>query len=229
MVFFRIKALILRYITLNGTIMRKIIMAMALLMGVATLQAQSVKDVENRANFAGLAFVAPEPAIMIGTYDAKGTPDVMMAAWGGQSDGDKIKIHLSEHKTTDNLRLKKAFTVSFATVRTMAESDYLGTVSGKDVPDKLKKVGFTSHKSPNVDAPIIDQYPVALECEVVSFENGVLIGKVINASADKGVLDAEGNIDMGKMQVICFDPVSSSYRVVGDIVGKAWGAGEKFK
>lgn len=209
--------------------MRKIILAIALFMSVASLQAQNVKQVENRANFENLTFVAPEPAIMIGTYDAKGTPDVMMAAWGGQSDGDKIKIHLSKHQTTENLSLKKAFTVSFATVKTMAESDYFGTVSGKEVPNKLQIVGFTSHKSPNVDAPIIDQYPVALECEVVSFENGVLIGKVVNTSAEKDVLDADGNIDLGKMQVICFDPINNTYRIVGDVVGKAWSVGEKFK
>lgn len=201
---------------------------LTLLVGIATAQAQEVKVVEGRANFAGLTFIAPEPAIMIATYDANNNPDVMMAAWGSQSDGDQIKIHLSEHKTTDNLRLKKAFTVSFATVATLAESDYLGTVSAKEVPDKVKRVGFTTHKAPNVEAPIVDQYPVALECLVVSFENGVLIGKVINTSADKSVLDADGNIDMGKMQVVAFDQVTNTYRTVGDVVGKAWSIGEKY-
>lgn len=199
-----------------------------MLIGIATAQAQEVKNVEGRANFAGLTFVAPEPAIMIATYDANNNPDVMMAAWASQASGDEIKVHLSEHKTTDNLRLKKAFTVSFATVPTLAESDYLGTVSGKDVPDKVKKVGFTTHKAPNVDAPIIDQYPVALECQVVSFENGVLVGKVINTSADKSVLDADGNIDMGKMQVVAFDQVTNTYRTVGGVIGKAWEIGGKY-
>lgn len=209
--------------------MKRLMICLSILMGLTMLHAQEVKDVNNRANFKNLAFVAPEPAIMIATYDADGTPDVMMAAWGCQSDFNQIKIHLSEHKTTANLRLKKAFTVSFATVPTLAESDYLGTVSANDVPDKVKKAGFTVHKSPNVDAPIVDQYPVALECEVISFENGVLIGKVVNTSADKSVLDVDGNIDMGKMQVVTFDQVTNTYRRVGDVVGKAWSIGEKFK
>ena len=197
-------------------------------MGLTTLQAQEVKNVEGRANFPGLTFLVPEPAIMIATYDANNNPDVMLAAWASQSDGDKIKVHLSEHKTTDNLRLKKAFTVSFATVPTLAQSDYLGTVSAKDVPDKVKRVGFTTHKAPNVNAPIVDQYPVALECQAVSFENGVLIGKVINTSADKSVLDADGNIDMGKMQVVAFDQVTNTYRTVDGVIGKAWEIGGKF-
>ena len=208
--------------------MRKLLLCLSLLMGLTTLHAQDVKNVEGRANFPGLTFVAPEPAIMIATYDANNNPDVMMAAWASQSDGDKIKVHLSEHKTTDNLRLKKAFTVSFATVPTLAQSDYLGTVSAKDVPDKVKRVGFTTHKAPNVNAPIVDQYSVALECQVVSFENGVLIGKVINTSADKSVLDADGNIDMGKMQVVAFDQVTNTYRTVGGVIGKAWEIGGKF-
>ncbi len=209
--------------------MKKLMICLSLMMGLTTLQAQEVKSENDRANYNGLTFIAPAPAIMIATYDANGTPDVMMAAWGCQSGVNQIKIHLSEHKTTANLRLKKAFTVSFATVPTLAESDYLGTVSANDVPDKVKKVGFTVHKASNVDAPIVEQYPVALECEVVSFENGVLVGKVINTSADKRVLDVDGNIDLGKMQVVAFDPVTGTYRTVGDVVGKAWGIGSKFK
>lgn len=208
--------------------MKKLLISLCLLASCAALQAQEVKSVEGRANFARLTFVAPEPAIMIATYDANGTPDVMMAAWGGQSDGDEIKIHLSEHKTTDNLRLRKAFTVSFATVPTLAQSDYFGTVSGKDVPDKVARVGFTARKAPNVDAPIINEYPVALECQVVSFDGGVLVGKVVNTSADPSVLDAQGHIDMGKMQVVAFDQVTNTYRTVGNVVGTAWSIGNKY-
>lgn len=208
--------------------MKNLLLYLLLFISFTAVQAQEVKKVNGRANFPRLTFVAPEPAIMIATYDANNTPDIMMAAWGGQSDGDEIKIHLSEQKTTDNLRLKKAFTLSFATVSTLAESDYLGTVSAKDVPDKVNRVGFTVHKAPNVDAPIVDQYPVAIECRVVSFKNGILIGKVINTSADKSVLDADGNISMSKMEVVAFDQITNTYRTVGGIIGKAWEIGSKF-
>lgn len=182
-----------------------------------------------RTNFGNLTFMAPEPCIMIGTYDEQGNPDVMMAAWGCQSGRDEVKIHLSEHKTTDNLRLKKAFTVSFATESTVAESDYLGSVSAKEVPDKVAKAGFTVKHAPNVDAPVVEQYPLTLECTVVSLEDGVLVGKLVNTSADASILDKDSNIDMSLLKPVVFDGVGVCYRSLGSVVGKAWESGNKFK
>lgn len=209
--------------------MRKTLLAALLMMSVGCVWAQEPKPVTGRSNFGAMMFVAPEPVIMIATYDKDDNPDVMMAVWGCQCAGDKVMINLSEHQTTDNLRLKKAFTMSFATKSTVAESDYFGEVSARDEKDKVARAGFTAHKSPNVDAPIIDQYPVALECVVESFDNGLLIGRVVNTSASKDVLDADGNIDWGKLQPVAFDPVSNTYRVIGDVVGHAWKSGDKFK
>ena len=209
--------------------MRKFIVAALLTLSAACSFAQESKPVEGRSNLGAMMFVAPEPAIMIATYDAHDNPDVMMAAWGCQCGGEKVMIHLSDHQTTDNLRLKKAFTLSFATKATVAESDYFGEVSAREVKDKVARAGFTAHKAPNVDAPIIDQYPVTLECVVESFENGVLVGRVVNTSATKNVLDADGNIDWGKLQPVAFDPLSNTYRVIGDVVGHAWKSGDKFK
>lgn len=210
-------------------IMKKIISTALMLLCAGCLMAQEPKAVEGRSNFGAMMFVAPEPVIMIATYDAHDNPDVMMAVWGCQCAGDKVKIHLSDHQTTENLQLKKAFTMSFATKATVAESDYFGEVSAREVKDKVARVGFTAHKSPNVDAPIIDQYPVTLECVVESFDNGVLVGRVVNTSAAKEVLDAEGNVDLGKLQPVAFDPVNNTYRIVGDVVGHAWKSGDKFK
>ena len=146
--------------------------------------------VEGRMNFGvkNPLVTTPQPCVMIATWDKDHNPDVMMAAWAGQLDYNQIVISLSKHKTTDNLELTKAFTVSFADERTVAESDYFGMVSGYDVPDKVARVGFTITPSPNVDAPIINEYPLTLECRVVSFENGMLIGEVMNMSADKSLL-----------------------------------------
>ena len=127
------------------------------------------KDVEGRKNFGAehALVTTPQPCVMIATWDKDHNPDVMMAAWAGQLDYNQIVISLSKHKTTDNLELTKAFTVSFADERTVAESDYFGIVSGNDVPDKVAKAGFTITPSPNVDAPIINQYPLTLECKVL--------------------------------------------------------------
>lgn len=200
----------------------------------ATPEKVEVKEVEGRKNFADKTVITPLPALMIATWDAEGTPDVMMAAWGGQCGPKHICFELSVHKTTDNLRLKKAFTISFATKNDVAESDYFGMVSGNDVPDKVARAGFTFTPSPNVDAPIINEYKMALECRVVTFdedENGGarVVGEVVNMSADESILDEEGNIDLGKLQPVVFDSSKNTYRVVGEKVGDAWGSGKRIQ
>ncbi len=190
-----------------------------------------VKQVEGRKNFSDKAVITPLPAIMIATWDENQNPDVMMAAWGGQCGPKHITFELSKHKTTDNIRLKKAFTISFATKNDIVQSDYFGIVSGNDVPDKVVKAGFTVTPSPNVDAPIINEYKLTLECKVVTFdedENGGarVIGEIVNMSADESILDEAGNIDLGKLQPVIFDSSNNTYRVVGEKVGQAWGSGK---
>ena len=196
-----------------------------------TSEKVEIKEVEGRKNFSDKAVITPLPAIMIATWDADENPDVMMAAWGGQCGPRHITFELSAHKTTDNIRLKKAFTISFATKDDIVQSDYFGIVSGNDVPDKVAKAGFTITKSPNVDAPIINEYKMALECKVVTFEedgNGGarVVGEIVNMSADESILDEEGNIDLGKLQPVIFDSSKNTYRVVGEKVGDAWGSGK---
>lgn len=189
-------------------------------------------DVDGRKNFgADHPLITPMPAIMIATYDAEGTPDVMMAAWGGQCGPKHICVNLSAHKTTDNLRLKKAFTVSFASKDNIAESDYFGIVSANDVPDKVARAGFTATKSPNVDAPIISEYPLTLECRVVEMDeddNGGarVVGEVVNMSTDESILDDEGNIDINKLLPVSYYSTDNTYRLPGEIVGKAWQSGK---
>ena len=190
-----------------------------------------VKTVEGRKNFSDRAVITPLPAIMIATWDENENPDVMMAAWGGQCGPKHITLELSAHKTTDNIRLKKAFTISFATKGDIVQSDYFGIVSGNDVPDKVAKAGFTITKSPNVDAPIINEYKLTLECKVVTFdedENGGarVVGEIVNMSADESILDDEGDIDLSKLQPVIFDSAKNEYRVVGEKVGTAWGSGK---
>ena len=189
------------------------------------------KAVEGRKNFSDKAVITPLPAIMIATWDENENPDVMMAAWGGQCGPKHITFELLAHKTTENIRLKKAFTVSFATKDDIAQSDYFGIVSGNDVPDKVAKAGFTITKSPNVDAPIINEYKLTLECRAIEIEETSLnetrvVGEIVNMSADESILDEEGNIDLSKLQPVIFDSAKNEYRVVGEKVGTAWGSGK---
>ena len=190
---------------------------------------ETLQEVAGRKNFGAshALMTTPQPCVMIATWDKDHTPDVMMAAWAGQYDHNQIVVSLSKHKTTDNLELTGAFTVSFADIRTVAESDYLGIVSGNNVPDKVAKAGFTVTPSPNVDAPIINEYPLTLECKVVSWKDGILVGEVVNMSADESIL-TDGKVDLAKLQPIVFDAAGMCYRAIGEVVGGAWNAGKKF-
>ena len=180
------------------------------------------KDLGNKMNF------LPLPVLMIGTYDEEGKANVMNGAWGGIYDHGKIYISLSNHKTTDNLKIKNAFTVGFATKDTEVISDYFGVVSGRE-QDKIEKSGVHVIKSNFVDAPIIEEYPLTLECTVESFEDGDLIGKIVNCSVDEKYIDENGKIDVDKMEIITYDMTSNTYRVLGPVVGKAFKDGFDLK
>ena len=185
-----------------------------------------------RKNFGPKPMCYPMPVYIIATYNADGTPNAMNAAWGGISEEEEITICVdSGHKTAENLLARKAFTVSMATVNYMAACDYVGIVSGNKVPNKFEKAGFHGVKSQFVDAPIIEELPMALECEVISYdpETCRLVGRIVNVCAEESILDESGKIDAAKLQPITFDPVSHRYLALGEVVGQAFHDGTKFK
>lgn len=184
-----------------------------------------------RKNFGAQTWMYPMPVLIVGTYDENGVPDAMNAAWGGIYKTNQIMLCLSEsHKTTQNIRKNGAFTVSFATAKTVVPSDYVGIVSGNKVPDKLEKAGFHTEKSTFVDAPLIQELPMALECKLVKFnEDGIVIGEIVNVSAAESILNAEGNIDAEKLDPIVFDSVQHVYRKLGDVAGTAFSDGKQLQ
>ena len=165
---------------------------------------------------------------ILGTYDENGVPNAMNAAWGITTDFKEITISLSEHKTTDNLKTRKAFTVSMATEDQVVPCDYVGIESGRKVPDKFEKAGFHATKSEFVDAPLIDELPLAMECRVKSFEDGILVGEIVNVSADESVV-TDGVVDIKKLKPISFDPFGNAYFGVGEKVGNAFKDGAVLK
>ena len=181
-----------------------------------------------RKNLKEKSIIVPMPVLIIGTYDKDGKPNAMNAAWGGMFDYNQIFISLSEHKTTDNLKLKKAFTIAFATKDTEKISDYFGIVSGRN-EDKIKKANVHVSKAQFVDAPVIEEYPLCLECKVNSFSDGNLIGDIVNVSVDEKYLDKDGKVDVDKMGIITYDALSQTYRELGKIVGKAFKDGLNLK
>ena len=181
-----------------------------------------------RVNLGAKPLMYPQPVLIIGTYDENGVPNAMNAAWGITTDFKEITISLGEHKTTDNLRIKKAFTVSMATEDQVVPCDYVGIESANKVPDKFAKAGFHATKSEFVDAPLIDELPLALECTVKSFEDGILVGKIINVSADESVI-TDGKVDITKVRPVSFDPFGNAYYGVGAKAGDAFKDGASLK
>ena len=175
--------------------------------------------------------VYPMPVFILGTYDECGVANAMNAAWGGISEENEISICISaDHKTTYNLLERGAFTVSMATADFVKECDYVGIVSGNDIPDKLERCGLHTVKSELVDAPIILELPMCVECKLKSYdpESCRLVGEIVNVSADESVLTG-GKIDPTKLKPITYDSANHTYRVVGEIVGKAYSDGLVFK
>lgn len=184
-----------------------------------------------KKNFGKKTILAPLPVWIVATYDENGIPNAMNVAWCGQCTPSHVMLNLSKnHKTTTNLEQKKAFTLSIANVENMILSDYFGLVSGKK-ENKIEKSGVHIIKSKFADAPIIDEYPLTLECKVIEMEEALgemrVVGEVLNVQADECILDEQGNVDFDKLCPISFDPVTRTYREVSKIVGKAFKDGMK--
>ena len=182
-----------------------------------------------RKNFGPKPILYPQPVFIIAAYDENGVPNAMNAAWGGISESDEISMCISEdHKTTENLLARKAFTVSMGTADQVAACDYVGVVSGNKVPDKVAKAGFHTTKSEFVDAPVIDELPMAVECRLKSYDPDTcrLVGEVVNVCADESVL-TDGNIDPKKLRPIVFDGMNHTYLSLGEKVGDAFCDGNR--
>ncbi|MBR5301519.1 MAG: flavin reductase family protein [Clostridia bacterium] len=181
-----------------------------------------------RKNFGAKPYCYPQPVFILAAYDENGVPCAMNAAWGGISEESEISLCISpEHKTTKNILVRSAFTVSMATAAQVAACDYVGIVSGNDVPDKFARAGFHAAKAEHVDAPMIEELPMALECRLIAYDphSCRLVGEIVNVCADESVLDEKGQIDVRKLDPITFDPVSMGYLRLGERVGNAFADG----
>lgn len=185
-----------------------------------------------RKNFGARPLCYPQPVFIIAAYGPDGTPNAMNAAWGGISEMNEISMCLSEgHKTVRNIVARGAFTVSMADAAHVTACDYLGLVSGNKVADKFARAGFHAIKSEFVDAPLIEELPVALECRLTGYDpkSCIMRGEIVNVSVDERVLDAEGRVDVSKAAPIIFDPFNNDYLLVGGKVGKAFSDGNALK
>ena len=178
-------------------------------------------------------YLFPMPVLMIATYGENDKVDVMNMAWGGICDNNKVALNITEsHKTAKNIKERMAFTISVADTEHLEESDFFGTASGNTMDDKFERTGMRAIKSSRVDAPIIEDYPITLECKVVKIQNDELgfrvIGEIVNVVADEKVLDENGKVDPTKLNAFVFDQFQNGYYKIGEKVGQAWKSGMKF-
>ena len=183
-----------------------------------------------KKSFGAQPYLFPMPTYMIGTYNEDDTVDVMMMAWGGICDMKMVALNLeADHKTVANLRSRMAFTLAIPGTDTLRESDFFGIASSNKMPDKFARSGLHAVKSEKVDAPIIEEYPLTLECRVVEIQEqpyGLrILGEIVDVLADEKVLDEKGKIDAGALHAFAFDQMRHDYYALGEVVGKAWNAG----
>ncbi len=175
-------------------------------------------------------YLFPMPTYMIGTYNEDDTVDVMMMAWGGICAEDRVALNLeADHKTVANLRARGAFTLAVPGTDTLAASDFLGIASANKMADKFARTGLHAVKSSRVDAPVIKEYPLTLECTVEKMEDepyGLrVLGRIVNVLADEKVLDEKGRIDAARLNAFVFDQMQNGYYAVGGKAGQAWHSG----
>ena len=191
----------------------------------------NMEEKKMRKNLGAKPILYPQAVFIIASYDENGNPDAMNAAWGGVAGGNKIFMCISSHKSTENILARKAFTVSMGTADQVVACDYVGLVSAKNEPEKMQKSGFHTVKSEYVDAPVICELPMTLECKLISYdaENDYMFGEIVNVSADESILGENGSIAVDKLRPIIFDGANAAYHVIGEKVGNAFRDGAALK
>lgn len=175
-------------------------------------------------------YLFPMPVLMISTYGDNDVVDVMNMAWGGICGQNMVSLNIGEeHKTAKNIKKRGAFTLSIADIPNIEAADFFGIASGNKMDDKFERTGLTSIKSQKVDAPIVDEFPLTLECKVVELKNEVygfhVIGEIVGVLVEDSILDENDKVDPTKLNAFVFDQFQNGYYAIGDKVGQAWHTG----
>ena len=183
-----------------------------------------------KKNLGVVPAVYPMPVLMVAAYDENEKVNVMNVAWGQICDEDKIILFIGAGKRTWlNIKASKAFTVALADEAHMDVADFFGIASGNKIDDKFERTGYHAVKSDVVHAPIIEEFPVVMECELLEFLHTEhvdgIVGKIVNVKAEEAVLSEKGKVDPTKLNALIFDQFRHGYYVSGEQVGKAWNAG----
>ncbi len=183
-----------------------------------------------RKNLGVKPYLYPQLVMIIGTYDKDGKPNAMNAAWGGMADYDKVVVCMSSHKTTENIEITKEFTISIGDASHVVECDYVGIVSANQEVNKMEKAKFTTSKAEFVNAPIINELALCLECKLLKvLEEDLYLAQIVNVNADESILDENRKVSLEKFIPISYDPSTHGYYKVSGRVGNAFKDGNKLK
>jgi flavin reductase (DIM6/NTAB) family NADH-FMN oxidoreductase RutF len=178
----------------------------------------------------------PSPVLIIGTYGLDGKPNIMNAAWGGIASSKPLCLSVSLREATltyHNIKETNAFTVNIPSEKYFREADFVGMVSGKE-RDKFSETGLTAQKSKLVNAPYIEEFPYALECNLVrQVDLGLhtmFIGEIVGMMADSDVLSPQQLPDIEKVRPILWGSYGSmAYYHIGGKLGASFSAGDELK
>lgn len=179
-------------------------------------------------------YLFPMPVFVLGTYNDDGTPDLMTMAWGGLCDYTMVALNLDEgHRTSDNIKKRKAFTLAIADCAHIKEADFAGLVSANDDPKKFEKTGLHAVKSDKVDAPVFEEFPFTMECTAAELQHTIagfrVIGNIENILADERILDAEGNVNVQALDAAIFDAAHPAYYHLGEKAADAFSCGKSLE
>ena len=175
----------------------------------------------------------PVPVLMVATYNDDGTVNVMNLHEAMRTNAGDLALCIGPRsKTHDNVEKRRAFTVALVNQKLLAQVDYWGSVSGRNIPDKFERTGAMAVKSRFVNAPMIEGSPLVIECQLIEIVRGAnfstVLARIVNVAADASVLDQNGRVDSLKTGMILYDPFGTGYVNLGQRVGTAWGEGKKF-
>ena len=175
-------------------------------------------------------YTFPMPVLMIATYGEDGKVDVMNMAWGGVCAENMVALNIDEgHKTSENIKQRGAFTLSIADIPHIKEADFFGIATGNKMADKFERSGLHAVRSARVDAPVVEEFPLTLECKMVECQHTAygfrVLGEIVGVLADEKVLDEKGKVVPEKLNAFVFDQFRSGYYALGEKVGQAWQSG----
>jgi flavin reductase (DIM6/NTAB) family NADH-FMN oxidoreductase RutF len=173
----------------------------------------------------------PHPTVLVGS-NVDGKPDFAAVAWTGvaASNPPAVTIALQHHRySLKGIYQNRTFSVNVPSADLVKETDYCGLISGSRT-DKVADCAFRVFYGKLETAPLIDQCPLNLECEVVHIINmgshALVVGKVVEVYASEDCL-TDGKPDVLKVKPFTFFP--PKYRAIGEPIADTFKSGREIK